>query len=278
MSIFKQKHLKIPMNIASHITKHIYCLTLSTDLLPSIIKMPRFYISTPLTPGLVPLPAQVVHHIAVLRLQAGDAVTVFDGTGGQWQATLQAQGKQWWARIDTHTPQDRGNTHAVTLVQALTSTEKMDWIVQKCTELGVARILPFAAARSTVKLEGERATKRVAHLQAVAIAACEQCGLNRVPQVAPVQTLAQCIAQLKDEQAQLISLALQNAQPLRSVLAPVPPRQAAIVIGPEGDFTPAELAQLDAAGSMRISLGPRVLRTETAGLAALAMLQAVWGL
>jgi 16S rRNA (uracil1498-N3)-methyltransferase len=238
--------------------------------------MPRFYIAPPLKQGLLPLPAPVARHIAVLRLQAGDAITLFDGTGGQWQAQLQAQGKQWLADVQSHSPQDRSNPHAIALVQALTTTEKMDWIVQKCTELGVARIMPFAATRSTVKLDGERAAKRIAHLQAVAIAACEQCGLNRVPQIAPVQTLAQCITQLRSGQAQLMTLALEDAQPLQQLAAPPPPRQTAVIIGPEGDFTAAELAQLDAAGSQRISLGPRVLRTETAGLAALAMLQAVW--
>jgi 16S rRNA (uracil1498-N3)-methyltransferase len=238
--------------------------------------MPRFYLPDPITPGLIDLPAAVARHIGVLRLAAGDAITLFDGTGGQWSAVLHAHGKHWAAQVQTHDPQDRANTHAVTLLQALTSTEKMDWIVQKCTELGVARIMPFAAARSTVKLDSERAAKRVAHLQAVAIAACEQCGLNRVPQIAPVHTLAQSIAALKAEHARLITFALQDAQPLHRLAAPAAGTRVAIVIGPEGDFTPAELDQLDAAGAQRVSLGPRVLRTETAGMAALAMLQAVW--
>jgi 16S rRNA (uracil1498-N3)-methyltransferase len=238
--------------------------------------MHRFYLPTPIQPGLIDLPADVARHIAVLRLSAGDAITLFDGTGGQWSARLHAAGKQWRAQIEQHTLQDRANPHAITLLQALTTAEKMDWIVQKCTELGVARILPFAAARSMVKLDTDRAAKRVAHWQAVVIAACEQCGLNRVPQIAPVHTLAQSIAALKAERARLITFALQDAQPLHMLAPPAASTSVAIVIGPEGDFTPAELAQLDAAGAQRVSLGPRVLRTETAGMAALAMLQAVW--
>jgi 16S rRNA (uracil1498-N3)-methyltransferase len=238
--------------------------------------MHRFYLSTPIQPGLIDLPTDVARHIAVLRLSAGDAITLFDGTGGQWSARLHAAGKQWRAQIEQHTAQDRANPHAITLLQALTTAEKMDWIVQKCTELGAARILPFAAARSLVKLDAERAAKRVAHWQAVAIAACEQCGLNRVPQVAPVQTLAQSIAALHAEHTRLITFALQDAQTLNTLAPPAAGQATAIVIGPEGDFTQAELALLDSAGAQRASLGPRVMRTETAGIAALAMLQAVW--
>jgi 16S rRNA (uracil1498-N3)-methyltransferase len=239
---------------------------------------PRFYISTPLAQGHMLLPKEVARHVAVLRLADGDAITLFDGRGGQWQAALRIAGKEISADVQTHDPQDRAPALPVTLVQAMTSTDKLDYIVQKCTELGVARVLPFAAARSMVKLDGERAAKRVAHLQAVAIAACEQCGMNRVPQVAPIQSLSQSIAQLQSEGAQIITLALQDAQPLHQLPKPVGTQPVAIVIGPEGDFAPPELALLDAAKAIRASLGPRVLRTETAGLATLAMLSSLWHL
>jgi 16S rRNA (uracil1498-N3)-methyltransferase len=238
--------------------------------------MPRFFIPTPLHAGLLAMPQNVARHISVLRLADGDALTLFDGSGGEWAAQLVGQGKQFFAQVNTHSTQDRSNAHAITLVQALTTAEKMDWIVQKCTELGVARIVPFAAGRSLVKLDGERAAKRVAHLQAVAVAACEQCGLNRVPHLAPVQTLAQCLSVLQGEQARIITLALQDAIPLHQLAAPSAGAATAVVIGPEGDFTQAELALLDAARAQRASLGPRILRTETAGLATLAMLQALW--
>ncbi|MGL4575585.1 MAG: 16S rRNA (uracil(1498)-N(3))-methyltransferase [Burkholderiaceae bacterium] len=239
---------------------------------------PRFYISTPLAQGHLPLPKEVARHIAVLRLADGDAITLFDGRGGQWHAQLRIAGKALSADVQTYDAQDRAPTLPFTLVQAMTSTDKLDYIVQKCTELGVARVLPFTAARSVVKLDGERAAKRVAHLQAVAIAACEQCGMNRVPQVAQNQSLAQCIAQLQSEGAQLITLALQDAQPLHQLPKPAGMQPVAIVIGPEGDFSPPELALLDAAKAIRASLGPRVLRTETAGLATLAMLSSLWHL
>jgi 16S rRNA (uracil1498-N3)-methyltransferase len=237
---------------------------------------PRFYISAPLSQGMLDLPKEVARHVAVLRLADGDSVTLFDGTGGQWHAVLRVAGKVISAQLLTREPQDRTPAVHFTLVQAMTSTDKLDYIVQKCTELGAARFLPFAAGRSVVRLDGERAAKRVAHLQSVAIAACEQCGMNRVPQVAPIQSLAQCIAQLQGEHAHIITLALQDAAPLHDLPIPGQAQQVAIVIGPEGDFTAQELALLDAAKATRASLGPRVLRTETAGLATLAMLSALW--
>jgi 16S rRNA (uracil1498-N3)-methyltransferase len=238
--------------------------------------MHRFFIAEPITAGPVALPKEVARHIAVLRLADGDAITLFDGTGGQWQAQLQVSGKTVSALAQTHSAEDRASAVPITLLQAMTSTDKLDYIVQKCTELGVARVWPFAAARSVVKLEGERATKRVAHLQSVAVAACEQCGLNRVPQVAPIRSLAQCVAALQSEQTRIVTLALQDARPVQALTRPAPGHAVAVAIGPEGDFTGQELALLDAAQAQRTSLGPRVLRTETAGVALLAMLQALW--
>jgi 16S rRNA (uracil1498-N3)-methyltransferase len=226
----------------------------------------------------VALPDSVQRHLRVLRIGSTEEVTLFNGQGGEYSASVVQDGRMLLAQIGAHQAEDRTLPQAITLLQALVSTDKMDLIVQKATELGVAQIALFSAARSTVKLDAKRALARVAHLQAVAVAACEQCGMNRVPQVLPVMGLAQALEVLKIHQPLGLCLALQEARPLGQVQRPAADRRVVLAIGPEGDFTDTEISSLDAAGYQRISLGPRVLRTETAGIAALAMLSAAWRL
>jgi 16S rRNA (uracil1498-N3)-methyltransferase len=163
----------------------------------------------------------------------------------------------------------------VTLAQALVATDKMDWLVQKAVELGVARIVPLETERAVVRLDGERAAKRIEHLRQVAIAACEQCGRNRLPDVAPVAKLPAFLAACAGGDARTLLLA--PGATMR--LGEVDPGGRAIVlmIGPEGGFSDGERRAAQAAGFEAVSLGPRVLRTETAGLAALAALQARFG-
>jgi 16S rRNA (uracil1498-N3)-methyltransferase len=228
---------------------------------------PRFFCPEGLLPDSdMPLPAAVAHHAErVLRLAIGDEVILFDGAGGECAATLLALGKQPVARLGPRLAMERESPLAITLVQALASGDKMDWIVQKAVELGAVAVQPVAAERSLLKLSGDRAAKRVAHWQQIAVSACEQSGRNRVPVVGEILP----------------------AQGLRLILAPgadgalarrAPPGgPLSVLIGPEGGWSPSELALAEHAGCAPLALGPRVFRTETAGLAALAALQTLWG-
>lgn len=237
----------------------------------------RFFFPAPLpSAGEVTLPEALAHHAArVLRLRDGDPVILFDGHGGETPAQLAVRGKTWLARLGEASAVERESPLALVLVQGLASGDKMDWIVQKATELGIAGVVPLAAARSVLRLSGERAEKRAAHWQQVAVAACEQCGRNRVPQVAPVSSLDAYLAGAA-RQRKLV-LAPQGGLPLRRIAAPEADAPLHLLVGPEGGWSEAELAACLRAGAEPLSLGPRVLRTETAGLAAVAALQAVWG-
>jgi len=238
--------------------------------------LPRFFSPEPLPTGdCLELPEAVAHHaVRVLRLPAGARIVLFDGRGGEVEAVLEGQGKRWTARLVERRDAERESPLRVVLVQALASGDKMDWVVQKAVELGAAGVIPVRAERSVLRLSGERADKRVAHWREVAVSACEQSGRNRVPEVAPVLDLRDYLAGTRDG-------------PLRLILDPVggrrfaaqerPVRECHLLIGPEGGWSGDELAACLAAGCTGITLGPRVLRTETAGLAALAAMQALWG-
>lgn len=236
---------------------------------------PRFFCPDGLLPESdMPLPGPVAHHAErVLRLAVGDVVTLFDGQGGECAAVLLALGKQPVARLGPRLEADCESPLQITLVQALASGDKMDWVVQKAVELGAVAIQPVAAERSVLKLAGDRADKRVAHWQQIAVAACEQSGRNRVPQVAPILPLAKYLAQGFD--GTRLILAPGAAGALAGKARPGGP--LALLIGPEGGWSPSELALAEHAGCAPLALGPRVLRTETAGLAALAALQTLWG-
>ena len=224
--------------------------------------------------GEVVLPEALAHHaLRVLRLREGEALALFDGEGGEVAARLVVRGKTAVAVLGERSAADRESPLQVVLVQALATGDKMDWIVQKAVELGVAAIQPVQAERSVLRLGGERADKRVAHWQQVAVSACEQCGRNRIPEVRPVQALGHWLASQRDARNYL--LAPGGASGFADALRP--PTGVHLLVGPEGGWSEAELAAADAAGCQRVSLGPRVLRTETAGLAALAVVQARWG-
>jgi 16S rRNA (uracil1498-N3)-methyltransferase len=241
--------------------------------------MHRFFIDVPLAAGTqVALDANAARHAQALRLRTGDTVALFNGRGGEYPAQLTFDGRKVRAVAVHHVADDRTAPVAITLAQAMLSSEKMDWVVQKATELGVAQIAPFAAARSTVRLDAERAGKRLEHWQGVARAACEQCGMNRVPVISPIMPLAALAADAQAQYASRVALAIGADAPLIAQPRPAAEHRAIIVIGPEGDFAPEELRALDDAQFTRVSIGPRILRTETAGLAALAMLSAAWQL
>jgi len=238
--------------------------------------MPRFYCPQPLIPGaVVDLPEAVAHHLHVVRQQPGDEVVLFNGEGGQVRARLIEIGKRRAsAEVAAFEAVDVELPYSVTLVQGLPEGSKMDWIVEKAVELGVSAIQPLAAARSVVKLSGERAEKRQAHWEGVIVAASEQSGRNRLAELRPLQDFGRYIAQPAD--GLRILLSPRATQSLAGWARATPPCPVSFLIGPEGGFSPQEEDAAVAAGALALGVGPRVLRTETAGLAALATLNAVW--
>ena len=240
--------------------------------------MPRFHCPLPLSVGIeVDLPAGAARHVQVLRMQPGDTITLFegrqDGIGGEWQATILRMGRSdVQVRVDSHLAADRENLRPVHLLAGITANERMDWLVEKATELGVTSITPLLAERSVLKLKGERGDKKRAHWQAVAVAACEQCGRNRVPVIHEAVTLAQWLQQAPASGLRAVLSLAQGTQPLQQVLTP---EAAALPVfflsGPEGGLTAAEETLARGNGFVPVTLGPRTLRAETAPLAALVL-------
>ncbi|SAL38998.1 16S rRNA (uracil(1498)-N(3))-methyltransferase [Caballeronia concitans] len=243
--------------------------------------MPRFYVEGPLAAGhTLSLPDDVVRHVQVLRLSTGDAITLFDGTGGEYHGELVDIAKRTaLVRIDTHSGREAEPPYRVTLAQGVAGGDKMDWLIEKTVELGVAGIAPLTAERGVVRLAGERALRRQAHWQALVRAACEQCGRNRVPEVAPPRDLSAWLADLPAASDGDLRLLLSPRAEVTFDALPVePPRgHVTLVIGPEAGFSPKEERDIVDAGFSSLGLGPRVLRTETAGIAVLAALAARWG-
>lgn len=239
--------------------------------------VPRFFCPQPLVPhGLAELPPAAAHHaLRVLRLKVGDAVTLFNGAGGEYAGILVECGRAVRAQLGERRDVERESPLTLVLAQCLPSGDRMDWVVQKAVELGVARIQPLEAARSVVRLAGERAARRGEHWRQVAVSACEQCGRNRVPDVAPLLDLRQWLAELA-----------QNDGSCRLVLSPgegrrprdlAGERSCVLLVGPEGGLDEGEREAARLAGFAPLALGPRILRTETAGPAALAALGALHG-
>lgn len=239
--------------------------------------MPRFFYPDSLSIGtVIALPTEVAHHVHVLRLSQGDHISLFNGTGGEYVATLTTiEKKRITAEVKAFSPIEVELPYAITLAQALPEASKMDWIIEKAVELGVAGIQPLASQRCVVKLSGERAEKKRAHWQGVIVSAAEQSGRNRVPHVAELSDFTSWIAQ-QDLHRRII-LTPRAEQSLSDWARHHPPQAVALLIGPEGGFTEAEENMAQNRGVIALSMGPRVLRTETAGLAAIAALNAVWG-
>ncbi len=238
--------------------------------------MPRFHCAVPLTAGAtLALPAGAARHVQVLRLQPGDALTLFDGAGGEYAANVVRMGRSEVAvEIGAHDPIEREAGRRVHLAVGMPANDRMDWLVEKATELGVASIQPLHTAHGVLRLSGERADKKVTHWQAIAVSACEQCGRNRVPTVHPVRSLAEWLGaqttEAADELRGVLSLA-PGTQPCADV-APGPWAQARMLSGPEGGLSASEEALALGAGFRPLTLGRRVLRAETAALAALVLL------
>lgn len=245
------------------------------------MRLTRVHVVTPLAGiGSLRLPEAAAAHVArVLRLAAGDALVLFDGRGGEYDATItQVDKRGVEVRLGTHRAVDRESPLRITLLQGLARGERMDLIVQKATELGVVAIRPLRALRSTVKLDAAQAVKKLAHWQAVAIGACEQSGRNAVPELLPPMGVAEACAAATGFK---LMLAVDGARGLAAVLreadASILRGGITLLVGPEGGLDDTEEAAARLTGFQSTLLGPRVLRTETAPLAALAALQTLAG-
>lgn len=236
---------------------------------------PRFFVPGNLPLGAeVDLPERAARHCNVLRLNPGDAVVLFNGEGGEHAAELTRFSRDCVsARLLSKRLIERESPLAIELAQCVPSGDRMDIAVQKATELGVRRIVPIASDRSIVKLSGPRAERRIAHWRNVAISACEQCGRNRVPDVASISGLRAFVSEGRGEALRLL-LAPEAARELKSL---APPSTVTLLVGPEGGLSAEERRDAERSGFLPVRFGPRVLRTETAPLAAIAAMQALWG-
>ena len=231
---------------------------------------PRFHVAEPMQAGLeLSLPPGAARHVQVLRLQPGDPLTLFNGEGGEWQAEVVRMGRsEVGVRLNAHVAVDRELAIQVTLALGMPANERMDALVEKATELGVAAIQPLMTERSVLRLSGERADKKQAHWQGVAAAASEQCGRTRVPVVAPVRSLADWLRGLPPAGGRRFVLSLRTPEPLGAQAGGA----LTFLSGPEGGLSEGEEAAAAACGFVPASLGPRVLRADTAPLAVLAHL------
>lgn len=235
---------------------------------------PRFFVESGLRVGaVIELPDAVAHHAQhALRLRDGAAIVLFDGRGGEYAARL-AAGRRAAAEVLAFDPVERESPLAVTLIQSFVPNEKLHWIVEKSTELGVARIVLAPTERSVARFDAHRLARKRAHWREVAIAACCQCGRNRLPQILDASTFAGALDLARDCAVRLLLAPGAGETLVRYVRA----RSVAVAIGPEGGFNEQEIAAAQRAGFVVATLGPRVLRTETAGPAALAALQTIAG-
>lgn len=242
----------------------------------------RFHVPLPLrADATLALPPAAARHVQVLRMQPGESLTLFDGSGAEWAATIVRMGRSD-VEVLTSSPvptvPELGC--AVTLAIGMPTNERMDGLVEKATELGVAALQPLICERSVLRVEGDRAAKKAAHWQAVAVAACEQSGRSVVPVVAPIRALSAWLADLARLPTGVETpgewrgvLSLGDAQPIGRLLPGRPlPARATFLSGPEGGLTPAEAAAARAAGFVPVSLGRRTLRADTAPLVALGWL------
>ncbi len=242
------------------------------------MRLTRCHVDLPLQPGAtLPLPeAAAAHLVRVLRLREGDECVLFNGDGHDHRARIRTAGKrETLVEITARHTVDNESPLRITLLQGVARGEKMDLILQKATELGVAEVVPVMAERTEVKLDVERAEKRVAHWRSVIVSACEQSGRARLPPLSPPLPLAQAAGMPGGDSLRL-TLDPEGEHALGTLAAPASSK-IVIAIGPEGGWSPRDRETLRAAGFSGLRLGPRILRTETAGLAAIAALQARFG-
>jgi 16S rRNA (uracil1498-N3)-methyltransferase len=235
----------------------------------------RIYQDAPLALGLLRLDEKASHHLArVLRVETGDEVSVFNGEGGEYPAVIRAVTKKFVeVELLSFLNRDVESPVKISLAQGIARGEKMDFIIQKAVELGVSEIFPLTTERCNVRLDQEREQKRMLHWQAVVISACEQSGRNRLPVMHAPMPFKAWIAQCGAEQKYILSPHVEN----KLTITPEKPTTLAILVGPEGGLSDSEMLAAAGRGFNALNLGPRVLRTETAALAALAVLQFQYG-
>jgi 16S rRNA (uracil1498-N3)-methyltransferase len=241
-------------------------------------RVPRFFYPDRLASGAgCELPEQAAHHaMRVLRLRPGDTVVLFNGDGLEWDATIVAMRKSGvGVKITGARSRNLESALEIVLAQSISSRERMDLTLQKATELGVAQVWPLITQRSVVRLSEDRAERRVMHWQHLAAAACEQCGRNRLPEIHPPETFTTWLGQLPAADGRLrLTLSPAAGERLRDHAAP---RAVLLLVGPEGGLTPDEIDLAAQFAFRAVRLGPRVLRTETAALAAISAMHALWG-
>lgn len=238
--------------------------------------MPRFFVATPLA-GLssLSLPDHVVRHVQVLRLKEGDNITLFDGHGGEYQASLtQLARRDAQCEITAFDDISRESPLWLGLAQAISSGDRMEFTLQKGVEMGISAFQPLSTERGIVKLAGDRADKRIARWQEIIVSACEQCGRNTIPEIRPIISLKQWLAALPPADSHLVLSPL-GTQRLADLATA--PQRAWLLAGPEGGLSASEEGAAIDAGWTPLKLGPRILRTETAALAAAGAMQTLWG-
>jgi len=239
--------------------------------------MPRFFYPSELQIGAtIALPEAVAHHCQVLRLSIGQTIVLFNGSGGSYVASLtEIEKRRASAEVKTFDPAEVELPYALTLAQALPEASKMDWIIEKAVELGAAGIQPLAAQRSVIRLSGERAEKRRAHWHGIICSASEQCARNRLAQLGEIIDFRQWI--LQQDLHRRVILSPHADQSLADWARHHPAQALTLMIGPEGGFTEQEHELAVTHGAIPLTMGPRILRTETAGLAAISTINAHWG-
>lgn len=238
--------------------------------------MTRLFCDFPLAIGEnIELPKDAARHIMVLRLSAGDTLTLFNGLGGEYQARITRIDRQRvTTEIVSHSSREAELPYRITLAQGIPEATKMDWIIEKSVELGVSDIIPLAAQRSVVRLNNDRAEKRLSRWQAIAISAAQQCGRNRLPHIASPVGTGEYLRQTTPSPRILFSP--HATETLSEWARHQKPQNITLLIGPEGGFSPEEENIAEQQGVTFLSMGPRILRTETAGLAAVAAINALW--
>ena len=248
--------------------------------------MPQFYLPPPWeTQKPHPLPAELLHHLRVRRISEGEVIPIFDGQGQIASATLIRLGNKTGELAIAAVKQNTQSEppYSITLAQGLAGGDKMDWVIEKAVETGASCIAPLQCERSVIKLnrssDAERAQKRLIHWRAITQSACEQCERTVLPQVEPIQAIADYLSEAsKDQFNDTLKLIFCTGDhpSLAKMIAPLPAQNVILLIGPEGGFTPEEIALAMKAGFQAVSLGKRILRTETAGIAAISTIHAIW--
>jgi len=248
--------------------------------------MPQFYLPPPWeTQKSHPIPLELLHHLRVRRISEGEVIPIFDGQGQIASATLGRLGSKSGELTIAKAQQDiqRELPYALTLAQGLAGGDKMDWVIEKAVETGASRISPLQCERSVIKLhrssDAERAQKRLIHWRAITQAACEQCERTVLPLVEPIQTIADYLSKASSDDLNdnlKLIFCTGDHPSLAKTIAPLPAQDVILLIGPEGGFTPEEIGLAMRAGFQAVSLGKRILRTETAGIVAISTIQALW--